>query len=197
MAIERGHLYFGRYMDSECYFVTDKTRYNMDIRRLDGGVFTNGSKSYCPPGTSRTWPIGIMEAARYERIALLEGSGDFLAAHCIIHRENIYSRVGGNPSVGVVGMMGVMDIPQEVVPLFRGKHVQVFPHLDPGPDRPGYRAVQRWRNSITQAGGCVDPDFLFNGITDSRGEQVRDLNDLLRVDRRGLLQEYRIGEILR
>ena len=94
-------------------------------------------------------------------------------------------------------MMGVMDIPQEVVPLFRGKHVQVFPHLDPGPDRPGYRAFERWRTSITQAGGCVDPPFLFNGIRDSRGEQVRDLNDLLRVDRRVLLEEYRIGEILR
>jgi hypothetical protein len=196
LAIQRGHLYLGEYKGHTCYFTTDITWYNIDVRRLDGEPFFNGPKTLTPKGGSKTWPVGLEESMDYSNIMLVEGSGDFLAAHTLIWGEGRNIDRPNYPAVGVVGMMGSGAIPKDCLPAFKGKHVQVFPHYDPSKKQAGYKAAIKWKEALEGTGAKVGLPFTFKGILDTAGNQIGDLNDLLRIPAWVLNMEFNIKQII-
>jgi hypothetical protein len=200
LAIQRGHLYLGEYKGHTCYFTTDITRYNIDARRLDGEPFFNGPKTLTPKGGSKTWPVGLEESMDYSNIMLVEGSGDFLAAHTLVWGEGRNIDRPNYPAVGVVGMMGSGAIPKDCLPAFKGKHVQVFPHYDQKcKDQPevgaGWTAGHRWVRQLQDA-GALPSIYDLSGILDADRHQINDLNDLLRIPSCVLHRDYQIKEII-
>lgn len=77
-----------------------------------------------------------------------------------------------------MAMLGAsLSIPEDALPLFTGKRVRIFPHLDDA----GRKAAVRWETQLTEAG--VDAHcFSLEGIAMASGEPVNDLNDLSSVD---------------
>jgi hypothetical protein len=111
-------------------------------------------------------------------VALVEGGGDFLAAWHFIEAE------GSGAHCAPVGMLGAGHrIPTATLPLFHGKRVRIFAHIDPpNPrgERPGYEAAAKWEAQLTEAGATVTT-FDLSGLTQSNGSPIADLNDLARI----------------
>ena len=65
-----GHLYFTEQQGYVIWLVTDSKRCNAQARRLDGGLWANGSKVIGFSKNCGRWPIGILEAAMCDRIMI-------------------------------------------------------------------------------------------------------------------------------
>ena len=101
-------------------------------------------------------------------IALVEGAPDLLAAHHFIHAEE------RERDVAAVAMLGASQrIHADALPLFTGKRVRIYPHLDDA----GQRAVERWTAQLESVNAVVDC-FDLTGIPKTDGQTVKDLNDL-------------------
>ena len=138
-ASERGVL---KYRNG-CYYVVDKTANAIEGRQVNNKPFNQGMKSKALPGSKKSWPIGILEAAGFRNIALVEGIPDFLIAHHIIQTEQ------PEPNCAPVGMLGSSPhIHGAAVEHFVGKSVRIFAHDDPA----GRRAASRWSQQLTEAG---------------------------------------------
>ncbi len=112
------------------YGVTDQSGRVLEIRRLDGVPFpAHGSlverKSHAIKGSQKDWPVGVLEAAACDFLAIAEGLPDFLALHQYVVQED---------AVGKVGPVGLLSascrIIEDALAHFKGKHVRIFPHLD-------------------------------------------------------------------
>lgn len=170
IADERGLLWFATLHGFRAWIITDGERVNAQARRLDGGRWEHleGAKTWTLPGSWASWPIGITEARPSRKLAFTEGGGDFLAAFHFAHCEN------REREVAAVAMLGAsLRIHAQVLPLFSGKQVRLFPH----PDEAGQQAAERWTRQLEAAGAQVDA-FSFRGLRRTNGEPVADLNDL-------------------
>jgi hypothetical protein len=154
--------------------ITDRERRNAQFRRMDGQPFAVHSakvKALTAPGSCAAWPIGASDAMRAARLVLVEGGGDFLAAYHFAHIE------GTLAAVQPVAMLGAAQrIDSNALPLFAGKAIRIFPHLDGA----GAGAALRWERQLRAAGldaHCFD---LVNLARDD-GQAVKDLNDLTRI----------------
>jgi hypothetical protein len=65
----------------------------------------------------------------------------------------------------------------EALPLFRGKRVRIFGHVDAA----GQSAVQKWADQLQAVQAEVDA-FDFSGLRKSDGSSVKDLNDFIEAD---------------
>lgn len=175
LASERGLLHFATVHNLSAWIVTDAERVNAQARRMDGGLWKHLSepaKAYTLPGCWASWPIGIMVAKDFPRIALVEGGPDLLAAHHFIHVE---AREKDVAAVCITG--ATMKIHEEALRHFKGKRVRIFPHLD----KAGADAALRWTQQLQAAGADVDC-FDLSGISLVSGGQAGDLNDLCHLD---------------
>jgi len=174
IAVERGFLwtYTGRDENARAWILTDSARKNAVGRRLDGNVWkSTGRKSKTLSGAWGNWPIGIMEAGDYPAIGLAEGTPDFLSV--IAHAR----ACGVEHLVAPVCLSGAaMWIPESVLPRFKGKRVRIFIHNDPA----GKIAANRWNAQLCEAGAIVD-GYSFDGLIQSDGRPVEDLNDFCRL----------------
>lgn len=103
LADERGFLYFGRQWGLPFWCITDQARRCVELRRLDGKLWAAFGqvperKAHCCG--DKAWPIGLTKCASFERVLLVEGVGDFLAAHAVIDGE------GRNDDVAALCCMG-------------------------------------------------------------------------------------------
>lgn len=175
LASDRDLLHFALLHNLSAWIVTDAERVNAQARRMDGGLWQHLSepaKAWTLPGCWATWPIGIREAQDFPIIALCEGSPDFLAAHHFIYAEERERDVA---AVCITG--GTMKIHPDALPLFKGKRVRIYPHLD----KTGQDSIQRWTEQMESAG--ADVDFCdLSGIPTVTGGRVKDLNDLTQLD---------------
>ncbi len=179
IATERGLLHFGTMQDGgsstiTAWIITDKTRRNGQARRLDGLCWQSlpgTPKAKTLPGSQAAWPVGIGEAAAYPCMALVEGGADLLAALHFAWSE------GREHELGAVAMLGAgLTIPDDALPMFTGKRVRIFPHLDDA----GQDAAARWDRQLVNADAEVDC-FNLAEIHTSDGGTVGDLNDLSAV----------------
>jgi len=178
LASERGLLWFATMQDRgsriTAWIVSDQDRRNAQARRLDGirwQSLPGEPKAKTLPGSQAAWPIGITEAQAYPCMALVEGSPDMLAAHHFAWAESMQDRVAA------VAMLGAsLAIPDDALPLFAGKRVRIFPHLDEA----GQDAAVRWEGQLVDAGAEVDC-FCLTGIRTADGSAVNDLCDLASV----------------
>ncbi len=178
LAGERGLLQFGTVQDGgstvTAWIVTDQARRNGQARRLDGlpwQALPGTPKAKTLAGSRAAWPVGIAEVEPYPCVALTEGGPDLLAAIHFAWAE------GKESAVGAVAMLGAsLTIPDDALPMFTGKRVRIFPHLDDA----GHAAAARWEGQLVNAGADVDC-FSLAGIQKSDGEPVGDLNDLTSI----------------
>jgi CHC2-type zinc finger protein len=175
MASAAGVLRFATLRGFRAWIVTDQTRYVAEARRLDGQPWEHisGAKSWTLPGGSegrKCWPLGIFEAQRCRAIALVEGAPDFLAAFHWIWIE-------ARADVAPIAILGAsLSIHPVALPLFRGKRVRIFPHMDAARFN-GFDAARRWEAQLQSVGAIVDC-FDCSGLIRNDGHAVSDLNDL-------------------
>jgi hypothetical protein len=172
--------------------ITDRTKQNAQVRRLDGKVWpeewkaVGGKKAWTLKGSRAAWPIGAIEAASCPKVALVEGGPDLLAAFHFIHVE------GKEGIIAPVSILGAGNhIPVNALPCFKGKQVRIFGH----DDKKGQVAVTRWGHQLMDAGATVDA-FSFSGLLQSSGCPVTDLNDLCQVSPEMLAQNPHLQEIM-
>jgi len=168
LASERGFLIFGRCFNSEVYGLKDSSGALAEVRRLDGQLFPAFDsmpehKSHTVRGSTKSWPLGLVEAARAPGIALVEGLPDFLAAFDFMLRE------GKINTVAPVTMLSAStSIEDTALAHFQHKRVRMFPHYDEA----GTKAAGRWTIQLTGVASTVDY-FNFSGFP-----QINDLADL-------------------
>ncbi len=174
-AQDRQVLVFGRWHGGEVYGVKDGPGRVMEIRKLDGSMFEAVGalaerKSHAVKGSQKKWPVGIQEAAECPMIVLVEGIPDFLAAHQVVIEE------GRQGCVAPVGMLcASVSIAEQALPMFKGKHVRLFPHADEA----GVKAAKKWSEQLKAAGVAKMDFFDFARVKVAPGERVKDLCDLI------------------
>jgi hypothetical protein len=181
-ASRRGLLWRCLWRGSAAWALVDESGWICQARRMDGLPFPRrdegpGIKAWTLPGSRAGWPLGAAEACRMERVALVEGGPDLLAA---LH---LARAAGALSAVGVCAILGAgCRIVPDALPLFRGKRVRVYPHADaPRADgkAPGMEGAGRWQDALTDAGALVDA-FDLSGLTGADGRPLKDLNDVAR-----------------
>ncbi len=132
-------------------------------------------------GGGKSWPVNLEAAARFPKLAFVEGGPDVLAALEIVRRE------GAADAVGVVGMLGAANtrLDAEALPFLRGKLVRLFPHADEA----GRRAAREWARVLREAGAARVDAFDLSGIVRRDGQPGKDLCDLLNIAPECLEQE--------
>ena len=172
-----GTLKVATHRGQACWAITDDTRWNCQFRRLDGEPFELPSgklKTISTPGGWASWPIGAANLGNTPAVLLVEGSGDFLAAHELISRE------GAEALTGAVAMTGAANwIPNEAFELLRGRAVLIVPHIDVS--AAGERAALRWETQLMTCAGIKAHCYDLRGLTQANGDAVTDLNELLFV----------------
>lgn len=173
LADERGLLHFATLKNLSAWIVTDSERVNAQARRMDGGLWQHlDAKAWTLPGCWAAWPIGIQEAQPFPVIALVEGAPDLLGAHHFIYAEE------RERDVAAVAMLGASQrVHETALPLFAGKRVRIYPHLDDA----GRQAAERWTAQLESVNADVDC-YDLSGIPVASGGRVADLNDLSSMD---------------
>ncbi|MBI5387811.1 MAG: hypothetical protein HZA90_24380 [Verrucomicrobia bacterium] len=171
LASARGLLRFGGHRTRAAWFILDGTHRMAQARRLDGQPWTPDAKAWTLAGSKANWPVGADEARPFAVVAFCEGGPDLLAAHCFIAAE-----ARGNDCAAVAMLGGCARIHPDALPLFRGKRIRLFPHVDDT----GQDAAKRWAAQLADAGAEVDA-FNLAGLRRTDGEPVKDFNDLAAI----------------
>jgi hypothetical protein len=179
LAATRGLLFVCQYGGAACWAVTDSARWTCQFRRMDGSPFDgNGTpkKTLGIRGGWAAWPIGAADMGLRENVLLVEGSGDFIAAHAFAWIE------GTAEKTSVVCVPGAsVRLPHEALPFFQGKRIRIFPHLDAS--GAGEEAALRWETQLLAAGAALVECFDLSGLVKPCGGPVSDLNDLALLPR--------------
>jgi hypothetical protein len=174
IASDRGVLKFGTVCFQPCWIITNGTS-NAQARRIDGKLFEAvGSlgerKAHTLRGSAQAAPIGLPTDKPF--IALVEGSGDLLAANHFAHAENKADRLG------VVAMLGASNrLTDTALKQLAGKRIRVFRHADEA----GEKAARGWAGQLESVGCSVDI-FDCGGVLLTGGGTSKDLNDLTGMD---------------
>ena len=169
---ERGLLRFGEWKGQSAWFVTDRTRRNIQTRRLDGKPWGQiNAKAWTLPDSQASWPIGLKESLPYPIVLLVEGGPDLLAASHFIWCES------RDKETAVVAMLGASQrLKGDALTVLAGKRIRIFSHND----RSGIAATKRWAKQLKNVGSVVDA-VSFDGLVQTDGAEVSDLNDLCNV----------------
>ena len=163
---DRGLLHFATMPDEwgkvRAWLLTDESRRNAQARRLDGKhwqALDSKPKAKTLKGAEAAWPIGAASMEAANKVYLVEGMPDALAAATLANQWDDWA---------VVSMIGAaLDIHPDALELLQGKSVCIFVHADEA----GEKAARKWAKQLTAAGAKVS-----GLISDHPG---RDLNDAL------------------
>lgn len=169
-------LFFTDMKDNEgiysAYILTDASRRNAQARRLDGECWQylpGKPKAKTLHGSQAGWPIGAAGIGDKSHVAFCEGMPDFLTA------INFALNEGKEDVVGFVCMCGAsLNIHPQALGLFTDKNVRIFSHVDDA----GNTSTLKWAKQLYRAGAKNIDAFAFEGLTQSNGNCVSDLNDL-------------------
>lgn len=174
LATAAGQLWFADVFDDgfdwPAWIITDGSRRNAQARRMDGQPWSGigGKKAKTIAGSEANWPIGIPEVGDRD-VALVEGGPDFLAAWHFIWIKS------EQRTIAPVAILGASNaIHADALPLFRGKIVWIFPHVDD--NRAGAIGAANWRDQLLHAGAAQVTNYIFGP-----GEG-KDLNDLIAAE---------------
>jgi hypothetical protein len=114
----------------------------------------NGPKSQNTPGSQAGWIINAEAARITDRLLLVEGGPDVIAAVHLLHQ------LGLEDAVTPIGILGANIAPQqEAIALLAGKQITIIPHHDKpknGHSPTGAAAADRWAALLNQNGCLVD-----------------------------------------
>jgi len=182
-ASDSGFLVFGYRLNFEVFGVRDSSGLLVEVRRLDGQLFPatpnlQPRKSHTIARSTKSWPLGIGEAAPKPSIMLVEGLPDFLAAFDFIQREN---KIASTAPVAMLSASA--SIQQSAVQLFSGKRVRMYPHNDPA----GFKAAERWTAQLKPFVSTLDY-FAFN--------RFAEVNDLAELNKQTPTSNQNISEVV-
>jgi hypothetical protein len=172
-----GHIAFATVHDCESFIVLDSTRLLAEARCITGAQFpARGTlaerKTHTLKGSHKNWPLGLAGGAG--PILLVEGSGDFIAAHyfCSFSHRTHAPWI----PVAILGA-SVKNLHPDAAALFSGRHVRIVPHLDAA----GKNAACHWAKTLRHLNCTVD-GFDLSALSQTNGEPVTDLNDATGLD---------------
>lgn len=178
LAAMAGLLFVTRWKGESVWAVSDASRWNAQFRKFDGSPFSlrggRTVKTIGVPGGRAAWPLGLPEAGRVNRVLLVEGVPDLLAAFHFIYLE------GSDGEASAVSMTGAsLWIPGDALALFAGKVVRIVPHVG-DTSGAGEAAGLRWQTQL-EAAGVRARCFDLSGLVTVEGAAVSDLNDAARL----------------
>lgn len=175
-ATGRGFVWFSTMAKMDTWCVTDRRRQVIELRRLDGQPWAAYGalperKAHCV-GTGKNVPVGIEEAADFDKCALVEGAPDFVALFHFMHAEE-------RRDVAPLGLLGAAShrLDAEALKKLRGKTVCLYPHRDEA----GQAACQAWARQLRDAGAKVTA-FDLSGLVCADGRPGKDVADVCRID---------------
>jgi hypothetical protein len=177
IASDRGFFWcFDDNLNGRCWLITDERRKCAIRRRLDNQPFKLASgattKAAACSGSDMTTPLGYKEAINYPCVAVVEGGPDALSAFTYARDYGVEERVA------VVCMpCTAARFTASSLLFLKNKRVRIFVHNN----EPGNKAAEAWSTQLKVAPISVD-GFSFDGLVQSDGAPVADLNDLLRID---------------
>jgi hypothetical protein len=176
-AEECGLLRFAEWAGRVAWCVCDPGGRIAEGRRLDGKLWeaykTLPARKCHAWGGGKDWPVNLEAAALCEKMLLVEGAPDLLAALEVVRREGVAG------SVGVVGILGAGNtrLDPAALSFFRGKAVRLFPHADEA----GRKAAKEWARLLLDAGAARVDAFDLSGLMRADGEPGKDLCDVLNI----------------
>jgi hypothetical protein len=125
-------------------------------------------------GSTKHWPAGAgIDRSLVEKatlIAIVEGSGDYLAAWHFAYQAKRWDVL----PIAILGR-ALHGLHPEALDLLKGKRIRFFPHADA--DRGGVDQVLLIREQLRTI-GCEVSYFDFSGLYAREGVPIKDLNDL-------------------
>ncbi len=169
---KEGLLAFGNVCGLPSWLVLDGSRKLAEARRMDGERYPCAKslgerKTHTLRGSQKNWPLGLREGTA--PILLVEGSGDFVAAHYFCS----FTKRSATPWQPVA-MLGasVKTLHPDAIPLLSGRRVRIVPHADEA----GAKAGLQWAKLLGSLQCQVD-GFDLSRLTKNDGSPVSDLND--------------------
>ncbi len=161
---QAGILRFSIINGHKCIVITDNERRAAEIRRVDGGLFSSGSKAYPLKGVDKSWLVGAALLADGADVLITEGATDLLAA------LNLYvehRKAGGKRIWCPMALLGskCKRLDPGLLEQIKGRHVRLVPDGDDDGD------IMRdtWAAMLTKAGCPVDV------IRTPRGKDLSDV----------------------
>ena len=172
--------------------VCDQRQQLHEFRRLDGQHWPAYGrlperKSHCL-GRGKAWPLGIMESKPFQKIAMVEGAPDFLAAFHFLLVE------GKEKSVAPVAVLGAANhaLAPDALAMFAGKQVCLYPHTDEA----GQTAARAWALALRAAGAARVSAFDLSGLVLVDDSPGKDLADVARISADCFERERKFLEVL-
>ena len=143
--------------------LSDSSKQIAQARRLDNEKYPafgdlSERKAHTIKGSNQKWLLGCEEAKSYDKLYMVEGGPDFIAAHALIN----------DSSTGVIGILGSFsEIDKRSLELVKGKRVRIFPHAD----NAGNNALKSWALQLSEI-ACVVDAFDLSGLEDDAGNAV-------------------------
>ena len=167
-----GCIAFAQIHGCDCFVILDDTHLLAEARRMNGELFPASGplaarKTHTLKGSQKNWPLGLTKGSG--PILLVEGSGDFIAAHhfcSFTHR----SHTPWTP-VALLGA-SIKSLHPESHNLLAGRKIRIVPHMDPA----GKKAATAWAGMLRRLGCPVD-GFDLAALIKADGTPVKDLND--------------------
>jgi hypothetical protein len=177
LAEERGFLRFCSLWGTSAWCISDCRRELFEFRRLDGAKWPaygrlHQRKAHCVGG-GKNWPIGTLESEQFEKIVVVEGAPDLLAAVHFLHLER------KTESVAPVAILGAGNhrLAPEALARFKGKLVRIYPHADEA----GRVAMRDWAKQFKAAGAARVTAFDLSELVLVDGTAGKDLADVARI----------------
>lgn len=173
----RGLLYWCCHQGQAAWCLTDRSRRNVQVRRLDGRKWFDEVKAWTLAGSWAAWPVGCTEFGAARRIALVEGGPDALAMCDLMVRWG-----WGAADCGLAIMFGASAaIAPWCLQRFQSARVRIFAHNDPEKNgrRAGAEGAERWAKQLGTVAREVDWVSAPDGLVLPNGGRVCDVNDVL------------------
>ncbi len=191
-AEHRGWLKFTRLWGYPAWCITDVRQALFEFRRLDGNKWPAFGrlperKSHCL-GTGKNWPMGTIESERYEKVVMVEGAPDFLAAIHFLLAE------GKELTIAPVAILGASNqkLSPEALGVFQNKVICLYPHVDES----GRCAARAWARQLIDAGAARVTAFDLSGLVLADGSQGKDLADVCRICPDCLEKQRKFTEVM-
>lgn len=186
LAVSRGLVSFGSCFGHASWIITDSRGDFFQARRMDGrkwSASTVHGKDYKAHTIGHHRAVGVAEAAAFDRVAIVEGGPDILAALSFAWAEEIADEVG------IICMPGTgAGLSPDDVAALAGKRIRIFPHNDAS--GAGRKSARRWGQSLVTSCPRVELIDLAK-IQTCSGSPAGDLNDLAGYgDSGGMCPDY-------
>jgi hypothetical protein len=192
LAESRGFLRFCNLWGIPAWCVGDQRQQLHEFRRLDGQPWPAfgrlpARKAHCT-GTGKNWPLGILESQPFQKIVMVEGAPDFLAAFQFLLVE------GKEKTVAPVAVLGAANhaLAPDALAMLAGKQVCLYPHADEA----GQKAMRAWARALRTAHAARVTAFDLSGLVLVDGTTGKDLADVARISADCFEREHKFLEVL-